>query len=48
MKTIAAVLGVLLGLCSLGMAQAAEEKKTLSQALDGGTRVVEGELVPAA
>jgi uncharacterized damage-inducible protein DinB len=48
MKMIAAVLGVLLGACSLGMAQATEEKKTLSQALNGGTRVVEGELVPAA
>jgi hypothetical protein len=48
MKGITTVLGMALALCSLALAQATDERKTLSQALDGGTRVVEGELVPAA
>jgi hypothetical protein len=48
MNRIISGLGILLALCSLGIAQPKEERKTLSQALDGGTRVVEGELVPAA
>jgi uncharacterized damage-inducible protein DinB len=48
MKTIFAVLGSVLVLCSLGLGQANEAKKTISQALDGPIKVVEGELVPAA
>jgi uncharacterized damage-inducible protein DinB len=48
MKTITAVLGTLLVLCSLGLAQAKEEKKTISQVLDGGVKIIESELVPAA
>jgi uncharacterized damage-inducible protein DinB len=48
MKGITTVLGMALALCSLAFAQATDERKTISQALDGGTRVVEGELVPAA
>jgi uncharacterized damage-inducible protein DinB len=53
MKKITALLGALVVLSSFGLAQekqapAKEERKTLSQALDGPIKVVEGELVPAA
>jgi len=52
MKTISAVLGSVLLLCSFGLAQAPtqtkDEKKTLSQVLDGGIKIVEGEFVSAA
>ena len=48
MKTISAILGTLLILCSLGLAQAKQEKKTISQVLDGGVKTIESELVPAA
>jgi uncharacterized damage-inducible protein DinB len=47
MRTIGAVLGLVCLSC-FAFAQAQEERKTISQALDGGTHVVEGELVPAA
>jgi len=46
MKKIAVLLGSLLLLCSLGVAQS--EKKTLSQVLDGGVKIIESEFVPAA
>lgn len=48
MKTFVAILGAILVLCSLGLAQAKPEKKTISQILDGGIKNVEGEFVPAA
>ncbi len=48
MKTIIAVLGSVLVLCSFGLAQAKEEKTTISQALDGGVKIIEGEFVSAA
>jgi uncharacterized damage-inducible protein DinB len=48
MKQITSSLIIMLALCILGFAQAHDERKTLSQALDGGVRVVEGEMVPAA
>ena len=48
MKTFIAVLGALLALVTLGLAQAPDEKKTISQVLDGPIKVVEGELVPTA
>ncbi len=46
MKTIFAILGSVLLLCSISLAQG--EKKTLSQVLDGGVKIIEGEFVPAA
>lgn len=46
MKTIIAILGSMLLLCSFGLAQA--EKKTVSQVLDAGIKTIESELVPAA
>jgi uncharacterized damage-inducible protein DinB len=58
MKTITASVGAMLGamlvLCSLGLAQAPtstptkDEKKTVSQVLDSGIKIVEGDFVPAA
>jgi len=48
MKTISAILASLLTLCSFGLAQAKEEKKTINQVLDSGIKIIEGELVPAA
>jgi uncharacterized damage-inducible protein DinB len=48
MKTIAALLGTLLILCSLGLAQTKDEKKTVSQVLDSSIKTVEDEFVPAA
>jgi hypothetical protein len=50
MKTITAVLMTLLVLCGFGFAQApsSDEKKTMSQVLDGGIKIIESELVPAA
>ena len=49
MRTICTVLcSWLLLLCSVGWAQAQDEKKTLSQVLDGGVKTIEGEFVPAA
>ncbi|MGA9497260.1 MAG: DinB family protein [Terriglobales bacterium] len=53
MKMIAAFLGAIF-LCSLGLAQAPtqapgkDEKKTISQVLDGSVKNVEGDFVPAA
>jgi hypothetical protein len=49
-KTIGAFIGSVLLLCSVGLAQANnnDEKKTISQVVDGGIRIVEGEFVPAA
>ncbi|MGB8012946.1 MAG: DinB family protein [Terriglobales bacterium] len=48
MKTIGAVLVTILALCSFGLAQTNEEKKTISQVLDGGIKTIESEFVPAA
>ena len=48
MKSVTAVLITLLTLCTFSLTQAAEEKKTISQALDGGIKIVESEFVPAA
>jgi DinB superfamily len=48
MKTIGAILGTVLLLCSFGFAQAKEEKKTISQVLDSSIKVIEGEFVSAA
>lgn len=50
MKTITAVLGTLLVLCSLGVAQTQtkDEKKSIAQVLDGGVKIIESEFVPAA
>jgi hypothetical protein len=48
MRSINVVLVTLLTLCSFGMAQATEEKKTMSQVLDGGIKIIESEFVPAA
>jgi hypothetical protein len=48
MKTITAMLGTLLILSSLGLAQTKDEKKTISQVLDSSIKAVEGEFVPAA
>src|SRR5437660_10638406 len=50
MKTITAILGSVLILCSFGLAQAQtkDEKKTISQVVDGAAKRVEGDFVPAA
>ena len=56
MKTITAILGSVLILCSFGLAQAQtqtqtqtkEEKKTLSQVVDSATQRLERDFVPAA
>ena len=48
MKTITAILGSVLILCSFGLAQTKDEKKTIAQVLDGGIKIVESEFVPAA
>jgi uncharacterized damage-inducible protein DinB len=48
MKTITTILVTTLVLCGFGLGQANEVRKTISQALDGPIKVVEGELVPAA
>ena len=48
MKKSAMMLFVVLALCSLGLAQTTEEKRTISQVLDGNVKVIEGEFVPAA
>jgi len=48
MKKSALVVAVVAVLCSLGMAQAADEKKaTMTSVLDGTVKTIEGELVPA-
>ncbi len=47
MKTNGLVLAVVLAFCSLGMAQAADEKKTITSVVDGTVKTIEGELVPA-
>jgi len=52
MKTITAILGSVLILCSLGLVQAQtqtkDEKKTTSQVVDSAVKRVEGDFVPAA
>ena len=50
MKTITAILGSVLILCSFGLAQAQtkDEKKTLSQVVDSATSRLERDFVPAA
>ena len=48
MKKSALVVAVMVMLCSLGMAQAADEKKaTMTSVLDGMVKTIESELVPA-
>jgi uncharacterized damage-inducible protein DinB len=50
MKTIAVILGTLLILCSLGLAQTQtkDEKKTISQVLDSSIKNVESDFIAAA
>ncbi|HEY6302713.1 MAG TPA: hypothetical protein VIX14_06560 [Terriglobales bacterium] len=54
MKTISAILGATLVLCSFGRAQAQtqapskEEKKTVAQVLDGAIKNLVGDFIPAA
>jgi uncharacterized damage-inducible protein DinB len=50
MKTVTAILGSVLILCSFGLAQAQtkDEKKTLSQVVDSATKRVERDFIPAA
>src|SRR5262250_3045919 len=48
MKKSAAILALLLAFCSLALAQAKEEKKTISQVLDASVKMLEGEFIPAA
>jgi len=47
MKKSALMLAVVLACCSFGSAQAADAKKTIKGELDGGVKMIEGELVPA-
>src|SRR5258706_14033906 len=48
MKKSALMLAIVVACCSLGLAQAKEEKKTISQVLDGNVKMIESEFVPAA
>jgi len=48
MKTGAVMLVLVLSCCSLALAQAKEEKRTISQVLDGSLKMLEGEFIPAA
>ena len=47
MKKSVLAVAVLAVLCSWGLAQAAEEKKTMASVLDGTVKTLESELVPA-
>ena len=47
MKKHALMLAVVLAFWSLGMAQAADEKKTITSVVDGTVKTIESELVPA-
>jgi hypothetical protein len=47
MKKSALMLAVVVALCSWGMAQAADDKKTISSVIDGSVKIIESELVPA-
>ena len=48
MKTITAILGTVLILCGLALAQTKYEKKTVSQVVDSATKRLERDLVSAA
>ena len=52
MKTITAIVGTLLLLCSFGLTQTQsptkDEKKTISQVVDSATKIVERDFIPAA
>ncbi len=48
MKRITAILGSVLMLCSFGLAQAKDEKKTISQVVDSAAKRLEGDFLPAA
>jgi uncharacterized damage-inducible protein DinB len=48
MRKSAVMLVLALSFCSLALAQAKEEKKTISQVLDGSVKMLEGEFIPAA
>jgi uncharacterized damage-inducible protein DinB len=41
------LVATLMAFCSIGMAQAADAKKTISGELDGSIKMIEGEMVPA-
>ena len=47
MKKNAVMMMVVLALCTLGLAQAGDEKKTTTSVLDGTVKTIESELVPA-
>lgn len=47
MKKSALMLAVVLAFCSLGMAQAGDQKKTITSVIDGTVSTIESELVPA-
>jgi hypothetical protein len=47
MKKSALMLAVVLAFCSLGMAQAGDEKKSITSIVDGTVKTIESELVPA-
>jgi uncharacterized damage-inducible protein DinB len=46
-KRVLMMLAAALAFCSLAVAQAGEEKKSISSVLDGSIKTIEGELVPA-
>jgi uncharacterized damage-inducible protein DinB len=48
MKKTGAMLAILLAFCSVALAQTKEEKRTISQVLDGSVKMLEGEFIPAA
>ncbi len=47
MKRNTLLLVVVLAFCSLGIAQSADEKKTITSVIDGTVKTIESELVPA-
>jgi uncharacterized damage-inducible protein DinB len=48
MRKVGMMLAAVLALCSLSLAQAKNDRKTISQVLDGNIKVIEGEFLPAA
>lgn len=48
MNKVGMMLALVLAFCSLGLAQAKDEKKTIGQILDNSVKTIEGEFVPAA
>lgn len=48
MKRVAMVLGLVLASCLASLAQAGDQKKTITSVMDGTLKIIESEFVPAA